>query len=61
MVCSLQLCEQFGLLHVSQGQGKDRFIEVRKTPKESLHVPQAVPIETEKEDEDHVSDTSAGN
>ena len=26
----LQLCEQFGLLHESKGQGKERFIEVRK-------------------------------
>ena len=61
MVCSLQLCEQFGLLHASQGQGKDRFIEVRKTSKETLCVPQAVSIETEKEEEDHVSDMSVGN
>lgn len=26
----LQLCEQFGLLHESKGQGKERFIEIRK-------------------------------
>ena len=45
---------------MSQGQGKDRFIEVRKTSKETLCVPQAASIETEKE-EDHVSDTSVGN
>ena len=25
-----QLCEQFGLLHVSKGYGKERFIEVQK-------------------------------
>ena len=58
MVYSLQLCEKFELLHVSQGQEKDRFIEVRKPQKESL--PQAVPIESEmeKEDVDLVSDTA---
>ena len=30
-----QLCEQFGLLHVSKGYGKERFIEVRKVQEDN--------------------------
>ena len=37
-----QLCEQFGLLHVSRGNGKERFIEVRKVHKESAMDQQSV-------------------
>lgn len=33
----LQLCELYGLLHESKGEGKDRYIEVRKTVDGSFH------------------------
>lgn len=50
----LQLCEQFGLLHESRGQGKERFIEVRKVREDNSR-----PVTEENQSLDHATPSQA--
>ena len=52
----LQLCEQFGLLHESQGQGKERFIQIRKIPKDTAS--EAACTAVEQHNLEHISPSS---
>ena len=44
---SLQLCEQFGFLHESKGQGKERCIHVRKALEYASRPAAEVPDDTQ--------------